>query len=28
VADFDADIPDSVWSELESSGLIKPLSLS
>ena len=28
VTDFDADIPDSVWSELEASGLIKPLSLS
>jgi D-threo-aldose 1-dehydrogenase len=28
VADFNADIPDSVWSELEASGLIKPLSLS
>ena len=27
VADFDAEIADSVWSELEESGLIKPLSL-
>ncbi len=27
VADFNTDIPDSVWSELEASGLIKPLLL-
>ena len=27
VADFDAEISDSVWDELEASGLIKPLSL-
>ena len=28
VADFDAEIPESVWSELEESGLIKPLLLN
>jgi D-threo-aldose 1-dehydrogenase len=28
VADFNTHIPDSVWSELETSGLVKPLSLS
>ena len=28
VDDFNVDIADSVWSELEATGLIKPLSLS
>jgi D-threo-aldose 1-dehydrogenase len=28
VADFDVEIPESIWSDLEASGLVKQLSLS